>query len=100
MLKSSFRNTTTCATSTPTRFSSSSTTDESQVVAVVYHSLRKIGPEGEILTYDVQDWWQILMEPGRKWFYPDNTCPNLLDENVDWRKLMGAYYEDIRHEPD
>jgi len=74
--------------------------DESQIVAVVYRELRKIGPEGEILTYDVQDWWQILMGLGRKWFYPDNTCPNLLDENVDWRKLMGAYYEEIRHEPD
>jgi hypothetical protein len=23
------------------------------------------------------------------WFYPDNTCPNLLDEGVDWKKLMG-----------
>ncbi|MEA5034005.1 putative metallopeptidase [Cloacibacillus evryensis] len=74
--------------------------DESQMIAVVYRELRKIGPEGEILTYDVQDWWQILMGLGRKWYYPENSCPNLLDDSVDWRKLMGTYYEDIRHEPD
>jgi hypothetical protein len=67
--------------------------DESQIVALVYRELRRIGPEGEILIPDVHDWWQILMGLGRKWFYPDSTCPNLLDENVDWKKLMGQYYE-------
>jgi len=67
--------------------------DESQIVALMYRELRKIGPEYDILVFDVQDWWQILMGLGRKWFYPDNTCPNLLDDNVDWKKLMGQYYE-------
>ena len=67
--------------------------DESQIVALVYRELRRIGPEGEILIPDVHDWWQILMGLGRKWFYPDSTCPNLLDEDVDWKKLMGQYYE-------
>ena len=67
--------------------------DESQMVALVYRELRRIGPEGEILIPDVHDWWQILMGLGRKWFYPDSTCPNLLDDNVDWKKLMGQYYE-------
>ena len=67
--------------------------DESQMVALVYRELRRIGPEGEILIPDVHDWWQILMGLGRKWFYPDSTCPNLLDEDVDWKKLMGQYYE-------
>lgn len=70
------------------------TLDESQMVALVYRELRRIGPEGEILTPDVHDWWQILMGLGRKWFYPDTTCPNLLDDDVDWKKLMGTYYEE------
>ena len=52
--------------------------------------------EGQILTPDIHDWWQILMGLGRNWFYPDNTCPNLLDEGVDWKKLMGQYYEEAR----
>lgn len=67
--------------------------DDNQMVALVYRELRRIGPEGEILTPDIHDWWQILIGLGRKWFYPDNTCPNLLDEHVDWKKLMGSYYE-------
>jgi hypothetical protein len=29
---------------------------------------------------------------GRHWFYPDSTCPNLLDESVDWKVLLGANY--------
>ena len=70
--------------------------DESQMVALVYRELRRIGPEGQILTPDIHDWWQILMGLGRNWFYPDNTCPNLLDEGVDWKKLMGQYYEEAR----
>ena len=39
-------------------------------------------------------WWQMLMGLGRKWFYPDRSCPNLLDDGVDWKKLMGAHYEE------
>lgn len=67
--------------------------DESQMVALVYRELRRIGPEGEIVSPDVHDWWQILMGLGRKWFYPDHTVPNLLDDGVDWKKLMGEYYD-------
>ena len=67
--------------------------DENQMVALVYHELRRIGPEGELLSPDVQDWWQIIQGLGRKWFYPDNSCPNLLDDDINWKKLMGGLYE-------
>lgn len=70
--------------------------DESQMIALVYRELRRIGPEGQILTPDVHDWWPVLIGLGRKWFYPDNSCPNLLDEGVNWKKLMGSYYEEIQ----
>lgn len=67
--------------------------DESQMVALVYHELRRIGPEGEILAPDVHDWWQLIQGLGRKWFYPDTSCPNLLDDDVNWKKLMGGLYD-------
>ena len=70
--------------------------DENQMVALVYRELRSIGAEGQIVSPDVHDWWQILMGLGRYWFYPDQTCPNLLDDKVDWKKLMGSYYEEPR----
>jgi hypothetical protein len=72
--------------------------DESQMIALLYSELRRIGPEGEMLIPDVHDWWQLIMGLGRKWFYPDVTCPNLLDDGVNWKKLMGDYYEDIKEE--
>ena len=34
--------------------------DENQMVALVYRELRSIGPEGQIVSPDVHDWWQIL----------------------------------------
>lgn len=75
-----------------------SSMDESQIVALVYRELRRIGPEGDLLSPDVAEWYQVLMGLGRKWFYPDSTCPNLLDDNVDWKKLMGTYYEEALSE--
>lgn len=72
--------------------------DESQIVALVYRELRRIGSEGDLLSPDVAEWYQVLIGLGRKWFYPDVTCPNLLDDNVDWKKLMGTYYEEVRNE--
>lgn len=71
--------------------------DESQIVALVYRELRRIGSEGDLLSPDVAEWYQVLIGLGRKWFYPDVTCPNLLDDNVDWKKLMGTYYEEVRN---
>lgn len=70
--------------------------DESQMVALMYRELRRIGPEGELLVYNVNDWWQMLMGLGRDWYYPDKSCPNLLDDGVDWKKLLGQRYEDVR----
>ncbi|MDR3255057.1 MAG: hypothetical protein LBT31_05780 [Synergistaceae bacterium] len=67
--------------------------DENQMTALLYRELRRIGPEGQIIAPDVHDWWQVLIGLGRHWFYPDVTCPNLLDDAVDWKKLMGNSYE-------
>ncbi len=70
--------------------------DSNQMTALVYRELRRIGPEGQIVPPDVHDWWQILRGLGRYWFYPDQTCPNLLDDSVDWKRLMGSEYEEPR----
>lgn len=74
------------------------TLDENQMIALLYSELRRIGPEGKMLVPDVHDWWQVIIGLGRKWFYPDESCANLLDEGVDWKKLMGQFYEEIKTE--
>lgn len=67
--------------------------DENQMIALIYRELRRIGPEGKLVTPDVHDWWQVLMGLGRNWFYPGTICPNLLDQGVDWQVLMKGNYE-------
>jgi hypothetical protein len=66
--------------------------DENQMTALVYRELRRIGAEGKITAPDTNEWWQVLIGLGRHWFYPDNSCPNLLDDNIDWKTLMGSDY--------
>ena len=67
--------------------------DNAQMTALLYHELRKITPEGGVVPPDVHDWYQMIQGLGRHWFYPDATCPDLLAEGVDWKKLMGSFYE-------
>lgn len=69
------------------------TLDENQRTALVYSELRRIGPEGQILAPDTNDWWQLLMGLGRHWYYPNESCPNILEEGRSWRDLMGSNYE-------
>ncbi|MDR0648308.1 MAG: hypothetical protein LBF92_03100 [Synergistaceae bacterium] len=70
--------------------------DENQMTALIYRELRRIGPEGQINPPDIHDWWQVLIGLGPHWFYPDAVIPNLLDDSVDWKKLMGNSYEPPR----
>ncbi|MDR1966208.1 MAG: hypothetical protein LBQ36_05820, partial [Synergistaceae bacterium] len=67
--------------------------DENQMTALVYRELRRIGPEGKMTSPDTNEWWQVLIGLGRHWFYPDMSCPNLLDDKIDWKTLMGSDYE-------
>jgi hypothetical protein len=70
--------------------------DENQVTALVYRELRMIDADGAIIPPDTNDWWTIIAGLGRDWFYPDSTCPNLLDAAADWKSLMGDSYEPPR----
>lgn len=67
--------------------------DENQMIALIYHELRRIDLNGNVTIPDVHDWYQLLIGLGRYWYQADATCPNLLDEAVDWQNLMGSSYE-------
>jgi hypothetical protein len=66
--------------------------DENQIVALLYREMLLIGPDGNILTPDTNDWWHVITGLGRHWFYPGSDCPNLLASNTDWKKLLGANF--------
>lgn len=61
--------------------------DENQMIALLYTQLRRIGPEGKLVNPDVHDWYNVLVGLGHKWFYPNETCPNLLDDGVTFENL-------------
>lgn len=67
--------------------------DTNQMTALIYRELRRISINGDIVAPDVHEWYQLLQGLGRHWFYPDATCPDLLADDVDWKKLMGSLYE-------
>ena len=67
--------------------------NDAQRIALIYHEIRKIDLNGNLRDPDVHEWVQILYGLGRYWNQPDTTCPNLLDDDVDWQTLMGSYYE-------
>ena len=67
--------------------------DDNQMTALLYRELRKIDSYGEIVKPDVNEWWTLLIGLGKDWCLPDKTCPNLLDDDTDWKRLMGSYYE-------
>ena len=72
------------------------TLDENQITALIYRELRMIDTEGGIVLPDTNDWWTVIAGLGRHWFYPDSSCPDLLDEKTDWKSLhMKAYFAEL-----
>ena len=68
---------------------------QNQMTALVYHELAHIGPEGDLVRHDTEDWWRMIAGMGRHCFYPDAGCPDLLAPDVDWKRLTGKG-DDIR----
>lgn len=66
--------------------------DASQQVLVLYRELRRINREFKVVNPDIVEWEQLYRTCGKRWAEPDQTVPNLLDDGVDWKVIMGADY--------
>lgn len=59
-----------------------------QIVAVIYHELRHIGPEGDLLQHEIEDWDNMVATLGKDWMSLRNSIVDLLDDEFDgWYKL-------------
>lgn len=70
-----------------------------QIIAVVYHELRHIGPDGEIVLHDIEDWANMHYKLGPRWATTKAAIPDLLAEGVDWDSIRGPQlrlFEDER----
>ncbi|GAB6170583.1 hypothetical protein JCM15765_00610 [Paradesulfitobacterium aromaticivorans] len=67
-----------------------------QIVALIYHELKHIqlvksehGPKIDIVSHDVEDWFNMVEKLGVNWASMKGQIPNLLDENINWESIEG-----------
>ncbi|GEA17771.1 putative metallopeptidase [Moorella sp. E306M] len=65
------------------------TMSREQIIALVYHELRHIGADGDIILHDIEDWANMHYKLGPDWASTMRGIPNLLDEGVDWDSITG-----------
>ena len=59
-----------------------------QIIAVVYHELKHIGKDGELVAHDIEDWDVMYHKLGHDWMAKNRDIPDLLEEGVDWDNLL------------
>jgi hypothetical protein len=60
-----------------------------QIVATVYHELRHIGRDGNLVHHNVEDWAEMIAHLGPAWNTTYNAIPDLLDpEIIDWDSII------------
>lgn len=60
-----------------------------QIIALIYHELRHIGPGGEILSHDIEEWITMVEKLGLDWGTTKASIPNILEEGIDWESIQG-----------
>ncbi len=65
-----------------------------QIVAVIYHELRHIGPEGDLLQHEIEDWDNMVATLGKDWMSLGNSIVDLLDDEFDgWYELRRTFQQ-------
>ena len=59
-----------------------------QIIAVVYHELRHIGRDGELVAHEIEDWDLMYHKLGHDWAAKNRDIPDLLEDGVDWDNLL------------
>ena len=59
-----------------------------QIIAVVYHELKHIGKDGELVAHDIEDWDVMYHKLGHDWTAKNRDIPDLLGYGVDWDNIL------------
>lgn len=59
-----------------------------QIIAVVYHELRHISRDGEIVAHEIEDWDIMYNKLGHDWMSKYQDIPDLLDPLVEWDNIL------------
>ena len=60
-----------------------------QIIALIYHELRHIGTDGEMVSHDIEEWANMVAKLGVNWNSTKTSIPDLLDNDVDWESITG-----------
>jgi len=58
-----------------------------QIIALIYHELRHIGFEGDIVPHDIEDWDNMIATLGKDWASTKAEIKNLIDDDIAWEEL-------------
>lgn len=58
-----------------------------QIILLVYHELRHIGPDGDLVHHDIEEWANIYTRLGVDWSATKRQLPDLLAADVDWDSI-------------
>jgi hypothetical protein len=60
-----------------------------QIITLVYHEMRHIGEEGDILHHDLEDWSNLVATFGHDWAAADQDIADLLADDFEGFKELG-----------
>ena len=58
-----------------------------QIIALIYHELRHIGMDGNLVHHDIEEWANMYHRLGVDWSHTKRKLPDLLDAEVDWDSI-------------
>ncbi|CAH2213217.1 protein of unknown function [Tepidibacter aestuarii] len=53
----------------------------SQIVGILYHELRHIDKEGDLINHDIEDWGNMVATLGKDWATTQESIQNILDDD-------------------
>ncbi len=58
-----------------------------QIIALIYHELRHIGQDGDMVKHDIEDWNNMIATPGTDWATTQAKIKDLLEDKILWSEL-------------
>ena len=58
-----------------------------QIIALIYHELRHIGQDGDMVKHDIEDWNNMIATLGTDWATTQAKIKDLLEDKILWREL-------------
>lgn len=58
-----------------------------QVIALIYHELRHIDLEGDLVKHDIEDWSNMIATLGADWAETKAQIKNILEDDFEWEQL-------------